>query len=684
MLPRRPRRPRPAGRSRRCSPCPRTPPPPSAAPRARGRRPVRRRSASTGSRRSRSDGSTRSAAAPSPSSSTALATALCAWSDAYTVSGAVAWSSPVSRTVPPVARCRAAASACTVAAEPPLTSRPPQPGRPSSSPSQRTACFSTYVAAWLPPATDGFIAAASVSASTATGLRRPVDPAGPARVPVAERPRQHGRRDLVEQLAGRPAALRQRRREPLGGQLRAGTAGTPAGPAASSGARRRGRPPGSRAAAAPRRPTPSPPHPRPRTLEQATGPRRSARMGACGRWRAGARSRSRWSGWRWRPARGTGRRRRRRRPGDPADDGADRPGAAGDDPDWPTYHGSADRAGLAAGMPAVSRLAVVASVPLDAAVYASPIVVNGITVVATERNTLYGLDAYRAPAVEHASRRSRAEGGPALRQHRSVWHHRHARIRPLDRLGIRRRRVPRARAPRACRTGPAHRIRALADERRPAGRVPGRDAGAGRADVEREPGMGAVRRAVRRLRELPRSGGGRAGRETGHRSLTPCRPLGRPASGHLPDPWLIHAGRLLVAVGNGESGVGDPYDYSDSVLRDRPDLGEAARIRFRRRPGRPTTTRTSTLARRARPSSAPNGCFPPASPAPGTCLRAIPFGGSAARSARPDLCRSFGGTAVDGDDRVRSVHRWAARGAIGNDGAIPCCGTRTATSPALR
>jgi hypothetical protein len=26
------------------------------------------------------------------------------------------------------------------------------------------------------------------------------------------------------------------------------------------------------------------------------------------------------------------------------------------------------------------------------------------------------------------------------------------------------------------------------------------------------------------------------------------------------------SGRLLVAVGNGESGVGDPYDYSDSIL----------------------------------------------------------------------------------------------------------------------
>ena len=33
-----------------------------------------------------------------------------------------------------------------------------------------------------------------------------------------------------------------------------------------------------------------------------------------------------------------------------------------------------------------------------------------------------------------------------------------------------------------------------------------------------------------------------------------------------PGPVVDSTGRLLVAVGNGASGVGDPYDYSDSIL----------------------------------------------------------------------------------------------------------------------
>jgi hypothetical protein len=61
--------------------------------------------------------------------------------------------------------------------------------------------------------------------------------------------------------------------------------------------------------------------------------------------------------------------------------------------DWPTYHGDAQRTGRSPTFPAPARLAVAAALKLDAAVYASPIVVNGITVVVTERNTLYGLDA---------------------------------------------------------------------------------------------------------------------------------------------------------------------------------------------------------------------------------------------------------------------------------------------------
>ncbi|MFI5100030.1 MAG: hypothetical protein ACHQE5_05890, partial [Actinomycetes bacterium] len=62
-------------------------------------------------------------------------------------------------------------------------------------------------------------------------------------------------------------------------------------------------------------------------------------------------------------------------------------------PDWPTYHGDARRTGVSTTMPVASgRLRVAAAVDLDAAVYASPIVVGGVTIAATEHDTVYGLD----------------------------------------------------------------------------------------------------------------------------------------------------------------------------------------------------------------------------------------------------------------------------------------------------
>ena len=65
------------------------------------------------------------------------------------------------------------------------------------------------------------------------------------------------------------------------------------------------------------------------------------------------------------------------------------PGAA----DWPTYHGSLRRTGVSATMPAASgTLTRVQSLRLDGAVYASPIVVRGLTIVATESDTVYAFD----------------------------------------------------------------------------------------------------------------------------------------------------------------------------------------------------------------------------------------------------------------------------------------------------
>jgi outer membrane protein assembly factor BamB len=61
--------------------------------------------------------------------------------------------------------------------------------------------------------------------------------------------------------------------------------------------------------------------------------------------------------------------------------------------DWPTYHGDAGRSGLSRSFPEPTRLAVAAAIKLDGAVYASPIVAHGITVVATENDSVYGFDA---------------------------------------------------------------------------------------------------------------------------------------------------------------------------------------------------------------------------------------------------------------------------------------------------
>ncbi len=61
--------------------------------------------------------------------------------------------------------------------------------------------------------------------------------------------------------------------------------------------------------------------------------------------------------------------------------------------DWPTYHGTPDRAGKSTTMPAASgALQLQHSLDLDGEVFASPIVVGGLTIVATENDTVYAFD----------------------------------------------------------------------------------------------------------------------------------------------------------------------------------------------------------------------------------------------------------------------------------------------------
>ena len=140
------------------------------------------------------------------------------------------------------------------------------------------------------------------------------------------------------------------------------------------------------------------------------------------------------------------------------------------------------------------------------------------------------------------------------------------------------------------------------------------------------------------------------------RSPTPCRPRARPASGRRPARRVDAAGDLFVAVGNGASVRGRPLRLQRLGARDQPD-GQAARLVLADDLGRPTTPPTSTSARRARRWSARSGCSPPASPAPRTCCDQQHLGGIGGEVSQAELCPSFGGTAVVGDVVLRAVHR---------------------------
>jgi outer membrane protein assembly factor BamB len=76
---------------------------------------------------------------------------------------------------------------------------------------------------------------------------------------------------------------------------------------------------------------------------------------------------------------------------------------AGTTPNWPMYHGDASHSGLSRSMPDVTgSLQVIKSIKLDGAVYASPIAVDGVIVVATENDSVYGFDA-RGKRLWHVS-----------------------------------------------------------------------------------------------------------------------------------------------------------------------------------------------------------------------------------------------------------------------------------------
>jgi outer membrane protein assembly factor BamB len=70
---------------------------------------------------------------------------------------------------------------------------------------------------------------------------------------------------------------------------------------------------------------------------------------------------------------------------------------------WAMYHANSARTGYVAGTPDPARLTTVWTTPLDGAVYAEPLVVNGHVLVATENDSLYALDARTGRVQWHLS-----------------------------------------------------------------------------------------------------------------------------------------------------------------------------------------------------------------------------------------------------------------------------------------
>lgn len=67
--------------------------------------------------------------------------------------------------------------------------------------------------------------------------------------------------------------------------------------------------------------------------------------------------------------------------------------------DWVEYHRDASRAGVGPAVPALSNPVVAWKIGVDAAVYASPLIVSGHVLVASENNTVYSLDLFTGSVI---------------------------------------------------------------------------------------------------------------------------------------------------------------------------------------------------------------------------------------------------------------------------------------------
>jgi outer membrane protein assembly factor BamB len=328
--------------------------------------------------------------------------------------------------------------------------------------------------------------------------------------------------------------------------------------------------------------------------------------------------------------------------------------------DWPMYHRTPDHAGVAPAMPAAGRPALAHSLELDGAVYASPLVIRGLTVVATENDSVYAFDgAYRQVW-------KRSLGSPSPAQERQCG--------DIDPLGI---------------TG-----------------TPIYDAGTGHVLVVAEHG-GAVRHelyaldaatgavAWRRSVDLPgvsardmqqrgalaiahgrvwvpygaQAGdcGDYKGRVVGVRldgtgdPVYYSPPTERGGGMWNPaGPTVNRAGNVLVVSANGAAFPGDPYDHTNSVL----ELDGDAKLvdSFAPKDWAENNQGDVGLGSQGVALVGTRWAVLGGKSGPVYVLRQGHLGGIDGQVSVREVCRSFGGSAVDGDvvylpctDGVRAV-----------------------------
>jgi hypothetical protein len=329
--------------------------------------------------------------------------------------------------------------------------------------------------------------------------------------------------------------------------------------------------------------------------------------------------------------------------------------------DWTQYHGDRGRSGVSRSMPAFhGGLHVAKQIPLDGAVYASPIVANGLTIVATENDTVYAFN-----RANHLVWR-RHLGTPSPSSERPCGN--------IDPLGITGTPLYNPNnglvyvAAEFSGSGPTHRLFAL-------------KIGSGKIKFSRSLDLAGVDRAAMQERGalalahgrvwVPFGGlagdcGAYKGRLVGYSVTGKGKPrvFTVPTTREAgiwtpPGPSVDSDGNLYVAVGNGESGVGDPYDYSDSVLK-------INKYGHRIDSFSPTTWPTDNDADLDLGSQGPalvgKWVFSAGKSGTAYVLRKKHLGGIGGQVHERSLCISFGGTAVRGSvvyvpctDGVRAV-----------------------------